>query len=72
MTIFCDMLKLGSTAALDYHNGQNKGRYCKKELLFLLILLEEAARVGGASQRYGKPVKKMNLVVRGTSQTCIE
>ena len=39
MTIFCDMLKLGSTAALDCQTGQNKGRYCKKELLFLLVLL---------------------------------
>ena len=39
MTIFCDMLKSGSTAALDCQIGQNKGRYCKKELLFLLVSL---------------------------------
>ena len=27
MGIFCDMLKFGSTAALDCRTGQNKGRY---------------------------------------------
>ena len=31
MGVFCDRLKLGSTAALDCRTGQNKGRYCKKE-----------------------------------------
>ena len=30
MSIFCDRLKLGSTAALDCGIGQNKGRYRKK------------------------------------------
>ena len=42
MNIFCDRLKFGSTAALDCHTGQNKDRYCKKELLLLLIPLEVA------------------------------
>jgi hypothetical protein len=31
-------LKLGPTAAFDCLRGQNKGRYCKKELLLLLFL----------------------------------
>ena len=39
MGVFCDRLKLGSTAALDCRTGQNKGRYHEKELLFLLVLL---------------------------------
>ena len=39
MSVFCDMLKFGSTAALDCCIGQNKGRYLKKELLLLLVLL---------------------------------
>jgi hypothetical protein len=38
MGVFFDRLKLCSTAALDYQTGQNKGRYRKKELLFLLKL----------------------------------
>ena len=36
---FCDRLKFCSTSALDCRTGQNKGRYCEKELLFLLISL---------------------------------
>ena len=39
MGIFSDRLKLGSTATLDFGTGQNKGRYCKEELLFLLVSL---------------------------------
>ena len=39
MGVFCDRLKFGSTAALDCPIGKNKGRYCKKELLLLLVLL---------------------------------
>ena len=39
MVVFCDSLKFGSTAALDSHAGQNKGRDCKKELLLLPFLL---------------------------------
>ena len=31
MDVFCDRLKLGSTAGLDCWTGQNKGRYHKKE-----------------------------------------
>jgi hypothetical protein len=38
MGVLCDRQGLGSTAALKYRS-QNKGRYCKKELLFLLVLL---------------------------------
>ena len=38
MAVFCDRLKLGSKAALDCYAGQNKGEYCKKELLFLLLI----------------------------------
>ena len=30
MGVFCDMLKLGSTAALDCWTGKNKGRYREK------------------------------------------
>ena len=40
MGVFCDKLKLCSTAALDCRTGQNKGRYREKELLFLLVSLE--------------------------------
>ena len=39
MGVFCDRLKFGSTAALNCRTGQNKGRYCKKELLLLLVSL---------------------------------
>ena len=39
MGLFCDRLTLGSTAAIDCPTGQNKGRYCKEDLLFLLFLL---------------------------------
>jgi hypothetical protein len=39
MGVFCDRLKLGSTAALDCRTGQNKGRYSKEELLFLVYSL---------------------------------
>ena len=38
--VFCEGLKLGSTAALDCRTGQNKGRYREKELLLLLVSLE--------------------------------
>ena len=41
MGVFCDRLKLGSTAALNCQTGQNRGRYRKKELLFLLVLLPD-------------------------------
>ena len=39
MRVFCERLKLGSTTALHCGTGQNKGRYCKNELLFLIALL---------------------------------
>ena len=39
MGVFCYRLKFGSTAVHDCRTGQNKGGYCKKELLFLLVLL---------------------------------
>ena len=39
MGVFCDRLKLCSTAALDCRTGQNKGRYHEKELLLLLVSL---------------------------------
>ena len=32
MGVFCEGLKLGSTAALDFLTVQNKGRYHEKEL----------------------------------------
>ena len=44
MGVFCDRVKLGSTAALDCLTGQNKGRYIKEELLLLLILLVDSNR----------------------------
>ena len=37
MGAFCDRLKLGSTVAPDRRSDQNKGRYHKKDLLFLLV-----------------------------------
>ena len=39
MRVFCDRLKLVSTAAFDCRTGQNKGRYCKQERSFLLVSL---------------------------------
>ena len=39
MGVFCDRLKLGSTAAPYCRTYQNKGRYRKKELSLLLVLL---------------------------------
>ena len=44
MGVFCDLLKLGSTAALNCQTGQSKGRYREKELLFLLVSLFVADR----------------------------
>ena len=41
MGVFCDRLKLCSTAAPDCQTGQNKGRYRKQELSFLLILFAD-------------------------------
>ena len=38
MDVFCDRLEFGSTAALHYRTGQNKGRYCEKEPLLLISL----------------------------------
>ena len=49
MGVFCDRLKFGSTAALDCGTGQNKGRYCEKELLLLLISLINAIDVPSVS-----------------------
>ena len=37
MGAFCDGLKLGSTVAPDCRTGQNKGKFHKKELSFLLV-----------------------------------
>ena len=37
MGVFCDRLKLCSTATLDRWTGQNKGKYHEKELSFLLV-----------------------------------
>ena len=39
MGVFLGRLNFGSTAALDYCTDQNKGRYCEKELLLLLVSL---------------------------------
>ena len=39
MSVFRDRLKFGSTAALDYRTGQNKGRDQEKDLLLLLVFL---------------------------------
>ena len=41
MGVVCDRLRLGSTTALGCRTGQNKSRYCKKELSFLRISLIE-------------------------------
>ena len=40
MGLFCDRLKLGSTAALDCLIGQNKGKYCKKRAPIATRLVE--------------------------------
>ena len=45
MGVVCDRLRLGSTTALGCRTGQNKSRYCKKELSFLHILLIELKRI---------------------------
>ena len=39
MGVFCDRLKLCSTAAPNCWTGQNKGRCREQELSFLLVLL---------------------------------
>ena len=39
MGVFCDRLKLCSTAAPDCQTGQNKGRYREQERSFLLVSL---------------------------------
>ena len=40
MDVFCDRLKVGSTAALYCQTGKTKRRsYCEKEVLFLLFSL---------------------------------
>ena len=42
MGVFCDRLKLHSTAAPDCWTGQNKGRYPEEERSFLLVSLAKA------------------------------
>ena len=42
MVVFCDRLKLCSTAALTCRTGQIKGRYREKEHSFLLVSLNRA------------------------------
>ena len=44
MGVFCDRLKLCSTAAPDCWTGQNKGRYCEQERSFLLVSLVQTIR----------------------------
>ena len=39
MGVFCDSLKLGSTAALNWQTGKHNGRYQEKELSFLFVSL---------------------------------
>ena len=39
MSVFCDWLKLCSTAAPNCRTGQNKGRYREQERSFLLVSL---------------------------------
>ena len=41
MGVFCDRLKFCSTAALDCHTGQNKGRFCKKAAPVATHLVDE-------------------------------
>ena len=48
--VFCDGLNLGSTAAHDCQIGQNKGRYGKEEVLFLLISLKKVKATGRFSR----------------------
>ena len=45
MGVLCDRLKFGSKAALDCRTGQNKGRYCKKALLLLLVSLDGLIKI---------------------------
>ena len=45
MGVFCDRLEFGSTAALICRTGQNKGRYCQKELLLLLVSLSAGLQI---------------------------
>jgi hypothetical protein len=54
MCVFCDRLKFGSTAALNCRSGQSKGRYCKKELLLLLVLF---------LMSINNPIHSMNVFV---------
>ena len=39
MGVFCDRLKYGSAAGLDWRSGQDKGRYCKKKALIATHLV---------------------------------
>ena len=39
MVVFCNRLKFGSTTALDFYTGQNKGRYCKKRAIIATRLI---------------------------------
>ena len=44
MGVFCHRFKLCFTAAPDCRTGQNKGRYRKQELSFLLVSLSETIK----------------------------
>jgi hypothetical protein len=57
MGVFCVRLKFGSTAALDSRTGQNKGRYCKKALLLLLVSLYATMLV------LGLPIQFLNGIL---------
>ena len=61
MSVFCDRLKFGSTAALDCHTGQSKGRYRKKELSFLLVLLS-AANFKFLANKFGFKMRELYLM----------
>ena len=60
MGVFCDRLKLGYTAALNCGTGLNKGRYCKKELLFLLVLLISFIEISFEEIHFKKHILKTN------------
>ena len=61
MSVFFDRLTLCSTAALDCQTGQNKVRFCEKELSFLLVLLS-AANFKFLANKFGFKMRELYLM----------
>ena len=66
MGVFCDRLKFGSKAALNCHTGQNKDKYCEKELSLLLVSLNPFIIPSKIFSMFSAKFIKTNSVMRAS------